>query len=76
MNEEESFDEWLTDFASSPYTTQELSALKTRPEAITSDEVQALIMEIEFLRYLLKSLLERRETAEDGLAVKRSMRTH
>jgi hypothetical protein len=61
---EDSYEEWLRGFTSSPFTSTQLEGIKGRPEATSAGEVKHLVEEVELLRFLLKSLLEYTEARE------------
>jgi hypothetical protein len=67
-DEQDSFEDWLEGFASSPYTSDQLSAFKARPDDVSASEVKRLVEEVELLRDLLKALFEYCEEVEYKIA--------
>ena len=61
---DDSFEEWLEGFTSSPYTSNQLKEIKARAENVSASEVKQLVKEIELLRSLLKPMLEYSENLE------------
>lgn len=63
--DEDSFEEWLEGFVSSPYTGNQLKEIKVCADNVSDNEVNHLVKEVELLRFLLKSLLEYCENLEN-----------
>lgn len=63
-NEEDSFEDWLQGFGSSPYTSNQLNDIKARSDNVSAVEINHLVKEVELLRHLLRALLEYSQNLE------------
>ena len=68
-----SYEKWLEGWFIPPLTNQELEEIKARADNVSSSEVEHLVEEIEFLRWLLNGVVTRLEYVEQKLGTDLSM---
>ena len=68
MSEDRELEEFYEDFGAQPLSTQELDAILERARLGSDRELRLLVKEVQILRWLLPSLLERVEKCEGASA--------